>query len=271
MKKFLILALLALLIPSVMALPDLEDQLKGDAYIRNAGAPWLDDDAVLYFGRDKDGSLKFNSTSGYLEMVGLTAYDNTSITVESGEDITFAGGDSKIDLSAGSGLWKMPLGQGTIGGATDFNGAITCRDVTLDANKNVTMSGTGTYTTGTGAVTLAGDTSIGKTLSLSVNASTTVDTTLTSSSTKTVYGVDAHSANVTLTLPDAATVTGRTYTIATNVDPGNYYVKVTATGGDKLGGAGGATTLMTTTAAAGISLVSDGSLYLVNGAYGTWS
>jgi len=70
MKRFLILALLALLIPSVMALPDLEDQLKGDAYIRNAGAPWLDDDAVLYFGRDKDGSLKFNSTSGYLEMVG---------------------------------------------------------------------------------------------------------------------------------------------------------------------------------------------------------
>lgn len=168
MKKFLILALLAILITPALGLPDLEDQLKGDAYIRNAGAPWLDDDAVLYFGRDKDGSLKFNSTSGYLEMVGLTAYDNTSITVESGEDITFAGGDSKIDLSAGSGLWKMPLGQGTIGGATDFNGAITCRDVTLDNNYNITQGGTGTLTTGTGAVTLAGDSTVSTNKALAV-------------------------------------------------------------------------------------------------------
>lgn len=138
---------------------DLGDILKGDQ-MNPSGALWLKDDAVLYFGTDKDGSLKFNSTSGYLEMVGLTAYDNTSITVTSGEDITFAGGDSELDLSAGSGIWKMPAGAGTIAGTTDFNDAITCRDITLDANKNFTMSGTGTLTTGTGGNTLAGDTTV---------------------------------------------------------------------------------------------------------------
>ena len=168
MKKFLILALLAILITPALGLPDLEDQLKGDAMVRDGGAPWFQDNAVMYFGTDKDGSLKFNSTSGYLEGVGFANRNNYSLTMIAGEDITFAGGDSKIDLSAGSGLWKMPLGQGTIGGATDFNGAITCRDVTLDNNYNITQGGTGTLTTGTGAVTLAGDSTVSTNKALAV-------------------------------------------------------------------------------------------------------
>jgi len=258
--------------------------------------------------------------AGDLTVVGIGTF--TGGTINSGVydgDLRLAAnhslystlGSGGIDWSNATGIWKMPTGQGTIGGATDFNDAITCRDVTLDANKNLSMSGTGTVTTGTGTVDINGaattkgitqdagsslaqsgasgitvgttgitavssplnlleNTVFAKTISIAVNASTTVDTTLTSSSTKTVYGVDAHSANVTLTLPDAATVSGRTYKIGTNVDPGSYYVKITATGGDKLGGAGGATTLMTTSGAAGISLVSDGTLYLIDGAYGTW-
>ncbi len=69
-------------------------------------------------------------------------------------------GSGGIDWSNGTGTWKMPTGAGTITGTTDFNGAITASDITLDANKNLTMSGTGSFTTGTGTNTLAGDTEV---------------------------------------------------------------------------------------------------------------
>ena len=72
------------------------------------------------------------------------------------------------------------------------------------------------------------------TMSVGVNASTTISTVLTSSSTKTVYDMDASGGNVTLTLPDAATVPGRMYFISVSGNPGANYVRITATGGDDI-------------------------------------
>lgn len=72
------------------------------------------------------------------------------------------------------------------------------------------------------------------TMAVGVNASTTINTLLTSSSTKTVYDIDASAANVTLTLPDAATVPGRMYFISVSGDPGANYARITATGGDDI-------------------------------------
>ncbi len=63
-------------------------------------------------------------------------------------------GSGGIDWSNATGAWKMPTGAGTVAGATDFNGAITCRNVTLDANYNVVTSGTGTITS---AATITGE------------------------------------------------------------------------------------------------------------------
>jgi len=125
MKKFLILALLLmLLMPLALAIPEPYEMLKGKQMIP-VGGPWVADDQPIYFGDDKDSSLKYNTGTGYLEMVGLTAYDNTSITMESGEDITLAGGDSKVDLSAGTGITKTTLGVNSImGSLTRFESAI---------------------------------------------------------------------------------------------------------------------------------------------------
>ena len=72
------------------------------------------------------------------------------------------------------------------------------------------------------------------TMAVGVNASTTINTLLTSSSTKTVYDMDASGGNVTLTLPDAATVPGRMYFISVSGNPGANYARVTATGGDDI-------------------------------------
>ncbi len=132
MKKFLIIALLiALLTPAPAAIVDPYDMLRGKQMVRDQGAPWFSDDAMMYFGTGKDASLTYNATSGYLEMVGLTAYDNTSLTVTSGEDITFAGGDSKMDLSGGSGVTKTTTGVNTFGG-----------HMLGSANKNLYILGT---------------------------------------------------------------------------------------------------------------------------------
>ncbi len=178
---------------------DTEKILQGRQMVE-VGGPWFGDDAKMYFGDDKDASIFFNSSSGAAEVVGLTAVNNISIVMESGEDITFAGGDSKMDLSAGTGVFKTPAGAVTIG---------------------------------PGAITMSGATTL-STVAVGVNASTTNDTVLTSSSTKTVYDMDASAANVTLTLPDAATVPGRMYFISVSGNPGANYARVTATGGDDI-------------------------------------
>lgn len=177
--------------------------------------------------------------------------------LDSGNYMTIKGNPQMDDGFTWAGVASPASGSdlNAIGGASDIN---------------YTLS-SGILVTPTGAATHQGTTTFSKTVNLAVNASTTVGTTLTSSSTKTVYGVDASSANVTLTLPDAATVSGRTYMIGTNVDPGSNYVKVTATGSDKIGGAGGYTIMQTTDAKAGITVVSDGTRYLLVGLFGTWA
>ena len=125
---------------------DTEKILQGRQML-DTGAPWFSDDAVMYFGDDKDASIGFVSASGTLDV---------------------------------SGAMKMP------------------------------------------------------TMAVGVNASTTINTVLTSSSTKTVYDIDASAANVTLTLPDAATVPGRMYFISVSGNPGANYARINATGGDDI-------------------------------------
>jgi len=195
MRKIIITLLLAMLcIGGASAVYwDIGKILEGRQMLPN-GAPWIGDDQKIYFGDDKDASIFYNTTSAAAEVVGLTAVNNLSIVMESGEDITFAGGDSKADFSAGTGAFKTTTGAVTVGGATTF----------------------------------------GKTVEFAVNATTSISTVLTSTSTKTEYDVDASAANVTLTLPDAATVPGRIYFVSTSGNPGSNYVRITATGGDDI-------------------------------------
>lgn len=176
MKKFLILALL-LIIPS-MALPDLEAQLKGDAMVRDGGAPWFGDNAIMYFGADKDGYIKYNSTSGYVELSGVASDVLTNGgAVGSGNDITFAGGDSVFNAGSASGAFTTSTGTNTLSGDTVIAGSKTFTtgtgaialngDVTIAATKGITKTtgagnfdfsaGSGTFLTSTGTNTLGGN------------------------------------------------------------------------------------------------------------------
>jgi len=106
------------------------------------------------------------------------------------------------------------------------------------------------------------------TMTMKVNASTTLSTTFTSASLPGIIPVNATSANVTLTLPDAALIKGRMVIVSANSDMGAHYVRIDATGGDKIAGAA---KLGSTDAYAGITLFSDGTNYLKAGASGSWT
>ncbi len=104
-----------------------------------------------------------------------------------------------------------------------------------------------------------------------INASTSISTTLTSASTKTVYPMDGSGGHVTLTLPAADTVAGREYVIVLAADMGANNVIVDTTGAGNLGGTSGPDSLTTTDATAALTVISDGTNYLVANRVGTWS
>lgn len=222
MRKLLIV-FLALMMVSVgmssAAIWDIQKLFTGRMMVPY-GASWYADDQTMYFGTDKDVSIKYNTTSGQGEVVGMAAVSNLSIAMESGEDITFAGGDSKFDIDAGTGITSTTSGVNSLNGNTYVTGTKTF----------MVVGGASTF----GSSLRANKITSNSTIDVGVNASTTISTTLTSTSTKTVYDIDASSANVTLTLPDAATVPGRVYFISTSGNPGSNYVRITATGGDDI-------------------------------------
>ncbi len=104
-----------------------------------------------------------------------------------------------------------------------------------------------------------------------INASATVSTVLTASNLHTIYPMDGSGGHVTLTLPDAATNAGRVYMVVLAADMGGNNVIVDTTGAANLGGTSGPDSLTTTDAAAALTVISDGTNYLIVNKDGTWS
>lgn len=153
MRKFLTLLILTFLVSAASAVTIVDPTVNFGAYAGFAN-PGVIKASDIYATDDlkvgDDGEF-----GGDVTIVGALAVG--SGTVNSGvydgdwrlaanHSFYSTAGSGGIDWSNGTGAWKMPTGQGTIAGATDFNGAITCRNVTLDANYNVVTSGTGAIT-----------------------------------------------------------------------------------------------------------------------------
>jgi hypothetical protein len=176
MKRILIsILLLSLLLPFAFAAPQPQLELTGKQMIPT-GAPWIADDQRLYFGNDKNAYFYYDEAStDTLIMHGVSSLvAGAGIALDSGEDYTLTGGDSKADFSAGSGVTKTTTGAVTIGpGAVGLTG-----DLTIAATKGITKTagagnfdfsaGTGTFLTPTGAATLGGDTTVASTKTLAV-------------------------------------------------------------------------------------------------------
>ena len=83
-----------------------------------------------------------------------------------------------------------------------------------------------------------------------------------------VFFVGNASANQTFTLPDAATANlkGFPFEFVVNTDPGSYYFRLTATGGDDIGG----NNYYVITEPGALKVTSDGTDYHVQSHEGTW-
>ena len=234
------------------------------AFTTSTGTNTLSGNVVI------SGSKTFTSGTGAVALNGPTTIANLAA-------ITAGSGSAAYDLSASTGAFKTPQGAVTINGATTFA-----------ANKGIAMTagtgamdfslGTGVFKTTTGAVTVgpadvtvSGNASFSKNVAYSLNATTSINTTLVDDNTKTVFGINAAAGDRSLTLPAANTVTGRLYMIAASADMGTNYVIVDTTGTAKIGGTNGADSLKSTSADAALSVISDGTNYLVISKVGTWS
>jgi hypothetical protein len=129
MKKILITILaLALLIGfSAGAMLDIKKTFIGEDMIPNEdnGAPWIGDDAKLFFGTGQDGYLSYDPTNDKINVNGTDAYFDQDVSIN---------------------------GSIATNGTTISNGLI---------DEDLRINGTHTFTTGTGAVkhggTLTGD------------------------------------------------------------------------------------------------------------------
>lgn len=242
---------------------------------------------------DFSGGSGIFKTSGGAVTIGPGATGLTgATTIANLAAITAGSGSAAYDLSASTGAFTTSQGTNTLSGNTVISGSKTFGTgtgavsingaTTFAANKGIAMTagtgamdfslGTGVFKTTTGAVTIGpGLTTMSGGIAYPVNATTTLDTTLTASDTKTVYPMDGSGASVTLTLPDPTTVSGRMYIIAVAADMGGNNIVVADTGAGKIGGAGGADTLTSTDASAALTVISNGTHYLVTSKVGTWS
>jgi hypothetical protein len=233
-------------------------------------------------GSDIDYSLATTGifiTPGGAVTIGPGAVGMTgTMTLASGKDIVGGASTSDLDFVASSGAFNSPSGTNTIRGATVWaaDKGVTVASGTsafdFSGGSGVFKTSTGAATIGPGAVGISGAVTLAKTLQYSINASTTLDTTLTSSSTKTMYPMDGSAATVTLNLPDATTVPGRMYIISAPVDmASNNIVVASATGHLGANGNGNVHSLTSTDATASLSVISDGTNYVVLSRVGTWT
>ncbi len=156
-----------------------------------------------------------------------------------------------------------------VSSTTDLNGPATTRNITLDANSNLALSGTGTAT----APTFLGNVKIPDFFSIGLGR--IVDTNYTYPSggkMDSIVMVDPRSYNSTLTLLPAAQAPGNLTIVKLVYAPGSYFARINVTGNEHINGKDLIyTTDDASTFLPSLSLWSSGTSWYVVNAYGTWS
>jgi hypothetical protein len=212
--------------------PDPMEMLRGVQVLPAGDAPWIPDSAKMYFGDDKDTYIWFNPATGYLELHGVASV-LAGLQLAAGDDITCEAGDSKFDMSLGTGVFKTPSGAHTLAG-----------DVTITSGKKLT-----------------------KGVTLERSLSKTADYVITDTDPDLVF-VGALSAHATLTLPTAADNAGRTICVVVAGDPGAYNVIVDGEGSETINGA---TTKTNSDQYSVLKVTCNGTGWYITGSIGTWT
>lgn len=153
MKKFIIIAMLMLLIAPAFALPDVYDQLRGRQMVGDVGAPWFADSAVNYFGTGKDVALTYNPTSDKFFV------NDTDVYLE--EDVTIAGNLAVSGSTISNGKTTDPIWVDDLFYVTDTAALNATTVTTLVTSGDSYLNGTTVGTSDTLAVTTADKLTVG--------------------------------------------------------------------------------------------------------------
>lgn len=156
-----------------------------------------------------------------------------------------------------------------VSSTTDLNGPATTRNITLDANSNLALSGTGTAT----APTFLGNVKIPDFFSIGLGR--IVDTNYTyptGGKMDSIVMVDPRSYNSTITLLPAAQAPGNITIVKLVYAPGSYFARINVTGGGLINGyAYLKTTDDTGTFLPSVTLWSSGAVWYVVNVIGNWT
>jgi hypothetical protein len=156
-----------------------------------------------------------------------------------------------------------------VSSTTDLNGAATTRGITLDANSNLALSGTGTAT----APTFVGNVKIPD--FFSIGSGRVVDSNYTyptGGKMDSIVMVDSRSYNSTITLLPAAQAPGNLTIVKLQYLPGVYFTRINVTGNEHINGKDLIyTTDDASTFLPSIGLWSSGTAWYVVNLYGTWT
>lgn len=193
---------------------------------------------------------------------------------------------SQLDVQGLSALNRTDMTQASVSGLADFNRTKTdqlesstradfnrTRIVQVDVSGLSALNRTQITQAEISGALYANATTSARPIAQSVTAELNSNTPYTATDDKYLILVDASGSNVTVTLPAASTVTGRSYVVMGTKDPGSYYVRITATTGSLIrprGVAAGSTYLVSTDASPEVTLTSDGTTYWAR-TTGTWA
>ncbi len=141
-------------------------------------------------------------SSAFSDITGSTN-TTAAMVVGTGASLNFTGSGTINASSLLSGTWAIP---GTIGSTTPNTGAFT----NLSSNGNFTHSGTGTFGTGTGAVSLNGDVTIATAKNLTFTSGAGVITQNFSGTTTTAHTLNVNNLTTGNGLLISSTSTGLT-------------------------------------------------------------
>ena len=192
---------------------------------------------ATWSGTENGASLKFLTTDA-------DAVQSVVLTLDSDKKATFAGdvalnGDvtiaaNKDILMQGSGTFTSGTGAVTLAGVTGVS-----ENLTVAADKNITMTaGTGTFTSGTGAVALNGDVTIAADKDILMQGSGTFTS---GTGAVTLAGVTGVSENLTVAADKNITMTAGTGTFTSGTGAVALNGDVTVASGKNVGMSGAST------------------------------
>jgi hypothetical protein len=233
------------------------------SYLNRTSATQIQVTGLADFNRTKTDQFE-SSTRADLNRTRVTQLDVSALSALNRTEAT------QLIVSARTSLNRTEATQLSASTRTDLN---RTRITQLDVSARSSLNRTAASQFDVSGLAGFNSTIFARPIAQPVIAEQTSSAVFAVTDDKYLIPVDASGANITETLPIATSNAGRSYVVFASKDPGNFYIRITATGGSLIrprGVAAGSTYLVSTDTSPEVTLTSDGSMYWAR-TTGTWA